>query len=131
MNSENINIENMNIKTMTNDNPANDIPANDNKNNTTSDWTIEDCETYVNTLYRNHLSCFRERKASALFRSHTRHIRKTTINNDGIYVNGKIFLSPAHIKKCVSVGNLYFFEQKSSILIKCVKADVENSTYFL
>lgn len=132
MNSENINIENMNIETMTNDNPANDIPANDipandNKNDTTSNWTIEDCETYVNTLFRNHLSCFRERKASALFRSHTRHIRKTTINNDGIYVNGKIFLSPAHIKKCVSVGNLYFFEQKSSILIKCVKAAGEKS----
>lgn len=117
MNSENMNSEDKHIENINNENKINNV----------SDWTIEDCETYVNTLYHNHFSRFKERKANALFRSHIKHVRRTAINNDGIYVNEKIFLSPYNIKKCVSVGNLYFFEQRNSILIKCVKADGEKS----
>lgn len=62
------------------------------------------------------------RKGHALF---IKHAKKTTISDDGIYSNGKIFLSHSDIKKCVSVGDLYYFEQKNSRIIKCVKADGE------
>ena len=93
--------------------------------NNTSDWTLEDCQSYINILYANRTSSFKERKAKAFFNSQTKKNRKTTITNDGIYVDGKPFLSPANIKKCVSVGSLYFFERKDSMLIRCVKADGE------
>ncbi len=95
------------------------------ENNNTSDWTLEDCQSYINILYANRTSRFKERKAKAFFNSQTKKNRKNTITNDGIYVNGKLFLSPANIKKCVSVGSLYFFERKDSMLIRCVKADGE------
>lgn len=95
------------------------------ENNNTSDWTLEDCQSYINILYANRTSSFKERKAKAFFNSQTKKNRKTTITNDGIYVDGKPFLSPANIKKCVSVGSLYFFERKDSMLIRCVKADGE------
>ena len=93
--------------------------------NTTSGWTLEDCQTYIDMLYPDRTSRFKERKAKAFFNSQTKKNRKTTITNDGIYIDGKLFLSPANIKKCVSVGSLYFFERKDSMLIRCVKADVE------
>ena len=93
--------------------------------NNTSDWTLEDCQSYINILYANRTSSFKERKAKAFFNSQTKKNRKTTITNDGIYVNGRLFLSPSSIKKCVSVGSLYFFERKDSMLIRCVKADGE------
>ena len=93
--------------------------------NNTSDWTLEDCQSYINILYANRTSSFKERKAKAFFNSQTKKNRKTTITNDGIYVNGRLFLSPSSIKKCVSIGSLYFFERKDSMLIRCVKADGE------
>lgn len=95
------------------------------ENNNTSDWTAEDCQNYINLLYPNRTSSFKERKANAFFNSKNKKNRKTTITNDGIYVDGKLFLPPANIKKCVSSGNLYFFERKDSMLLRCVKADGE------
>ena len=61
--------------------------------NNTSDWTLEDCQSYINILYANRTSSFKERKAKAFFNSQTKKNRKTTITNDGIYVNGRLFLS--------------------------------------
>lgn len=95
------------------------------ENNNTSDWTLEDCLSYINLLYPNRTSNFKEKRAKAFFNSQTKKNRKTTITNDGIYVDGKLFLSPADIKKCISAGNLFFFEKKDSMLIRCVKADGE------
>lgn len=95
------------------------------ENNNTSDWTFEDCQSYINLLYPNCTSNFKEKRAKSFFNSQTKKNRKTTITNDGIYVDGKLFLSPADIKKCVSAGKLFFFEKKDSMLIRCVKADRE------
>ena len=91
------------------------------ENNNTSDWTLEDSQSYINLLYPNRTSNFKEKRAKAFFNSQTKKNRKTTITNDGIYVDGKLFLSPADIKKCVSAGNLFFFEKKDGMLIRCVK----------
>ena len=57
--------------------------------NNTSDWTLEDCQSYINILYANRTSSFKERKAKAFFNSQTKKNRKTTITNDGIYVDDK------------------------------------------
>lgn len=95
------------------------------ENNNTSSWTLEDCQSYINLLYPNRTNRFKERKAKSFFNSQIKKNRETTINNDGIYVDDKLFLSPAGIKKCVSAGNLFFFEKRDSILIRCVKADGE------
>ena len=67
--------------------------------NNTSDWTLEDCQSYINILYANRTSSFKERKAKAFFNSQTKKNRKTTITNDGIYVDGKPFLSQKKKKK--------------------------------
>ncbi len=96
------------------------------EHNNTSGWTLEDCQSYINILYVNRTSSFKDKKVKAFFNSQIKKNRKTTITNDGIYVDGRLFLSPANIKKCISAGSLYFFERKDSLLIRCVKADGEN-----
>ena len=63
--------------------------------NNTSDWTLEDCQSYINILYANRTSSFKERKAKAFFNSQTKKNRKTTITNDGILKN--VFLSEVFI----------------------------------
>lgn len=37
----------------------------------TSDWTLEDCQSYINILYANRTSSFKERKAKAFFNLQT------------------------------------------------------------
>ena len=60
------------------------------EHNNTSDWTLEDCRSYINILYANRASSFKERKANAFFNSQTKKNRKTSITNDGIYVDGRL-----------------------------------------
>lgn len=84
------------------------------ENNNTSDWTLEDCQSYINLLYPNRTSNFKEKRAKAFFNSQTKKNRKTTITNDGIYVDGKLFLSPADIKN-VFLPETFFSLRKKTV----------------
>ena len=83
--------------------------------NNTSDWTLEDCQSYINILYANRTSSFKERKAKAFFNSQTKKNRKTTITNDGIYVDGKPFLSPPPILKNVFLSEVFISSKEKTV----------------